>query len=228
MKITSATISKIGRRSNNEDSFKVVEPKDGHRWMGIVCDGMGGHAMGEVASETVINTIVDYWRDAITQNDSEEKEEVACQKAIDALVEKAKMMGVAEMGTTMVMASLENDTLTVAHVGDSRCYVQRKGEGVLYQTADHTIMSFSWELVSKCFFSLKPHVAVPEVKRIKVQFGDRILLCSDGLYKSMPPEVLLDLMMEDKTMDDIIDVYDLMCERNGDDNYTAIMAQIVD
>lgn len=61
MKIHYATISKVGHRSNNEDAFSIVEQAGNHRWMGIVCDGMGGHVMGEVASETIANSISAYW-----------------------------------------------------------------------------------------------------------------------------------------------------------------------
>ena len=51
------------RRSNNEDAVKVITTPDEPRWMGIVCDGMGGHAMGETASETVIDAIAQYWQE---------------------------------------------------------------------------------------------------------------------------------------------------------------------
>lgn len=53
MKINYAAICETGKRRNNEDAFRVVDGEDGNRWLAVVCDGMGGHAMGEVASETV-------------------------------------------------------------------------------------------------------------------------------------------------------------------------------
>ena len=53
MKIHYATISETGRRRNNEDAFRIVNSEDGNRWLAVVCDGMGGHAVGEVASENV-------------------------------------------------------------------------------------------------------------------------------------------------------------------------------
>lgn len=129
------------------------------------------------------------------------------------------------MGTTMVMASIENDVATIARIGDSRCYVQRPGEGLLYQTKDHIRLDFGWEIVAKCFFSYNPEVAVPDIRQTKLQTGDRVLLCSDGLYKSMAPDILRARMMDAKPLEEILDVYDFLCEKQGDDNYTAILIE---
>lgn len=57
MKIHYATISETGKRRKNEDAFRIVNSEDGRRWLAMICDGMGGHAMGEVASETVADAI---------------------------------------------------------------------------------------------------------------------------------------------------------------------------
>ncbi len=226
MEIRYATLSKTGRCSNNEDAFRVTKDTAHSKWVGIVCDGMGGHAMGEVASKTVSNKITEYWDAHKYEADTKEKVFNACTEASTALDERAKSVKVLEMGTTMVMASIENDTLTIAHIGDSRCYVQRPLEGVVYQTSDHTRLSFGWEVVTKCFFSFRPEIAQPDVRQFKLQSGDRILLCSDGLYKSMAPEILKTRMMDDKSPGEILDVFDFLCEKSGDDNYTAILVFI--
>lgn len=225
MEIRYATISKTGRRHNNEDAFKVIDMSDSNRFMGIVCDGMGGHSFGETASETVCNAISDSWEKYISTPDCDSKVKLACKKASSAIGQKAYELHHAEMGTTMVMASIENDMATIAHVGDSRCYVQRPDEGLLYQTKDHIRLDFGWEIVDKCFFSYRPEVAVPDIRQIKLQIGDRILLCSDGLYKSIDPDILQVRMMDDKPLEEILDVYDFLCEKQGDDNYTAILIE---
>lgn len=227
MKIHYATISETGKRQNNEDAFRMVNIDDSDRWLAVVCDGMGGHAMGEVASETVSNAIVEFWKKHAHESDCKEKVERACQKARVALDEHSYSIGHVEMGTTMVMASIEGDTVTIAHVGDSRCYMQRPGEGLLYQTKDHVRLDFGWEVIDRCFFSYRHEVNVPDIIQFKLKAGDRILLCSDGLYKSMAPDILLERMMDDKPLADILDVYDDLCERQGDDNYTAILIEVL-
>lgn len=224
MKIRYAMISKVGCRANNEDYVKVIDKTEEGRWLGIVCDGMGGHAMGETASETVGNAVGDYWERS-KDEDLAVKARRACRSASAKLDERAFGMNHVQMGTTLVMASIDGNTVTITHCGDSRCYLMREGE-VIYQTKDHVEYSFGWEIVAKCFFSYKPEAAVPDIAQFEIEPGDRILLCSDGLYKSMPPEILKARMMDDKTPEEILDVYDFLCEKKGDDNYTAILAII--
>ncbi len=227
MKIKYATISKTGRRHHNEDAFNVIDMSENNRFMGIVCDGMGGHSFGETASETVCKTISDFGKKHIDMPDCDSKVKLACKKASCAIDQKAFELHHAEMGTTMVMASIENDVATIAHIGDNRCYVQRHNEGLLYQTKDHIRLDFGWEVVAKCFFSYRPEVAIPDSKQIHLQKGDRILLCSDGLYKSMSPDILKARMMDDKPLEEILDVFDFLCEKRGDDNYTAILIEYI-
>lgn len=235
MKVNYATISKAGRRSYNEDCFNIIDSPEKDRWMGIVCDGMGGHAMGDVASKTVVKAISDYWEKFSNMYDREEKVVKACKKAtvaVDLLSSKLY----AQMGTTMVMVSIEGNIATIAHIGDSRCYLLRQGhydyddinntdkDHVVYQTKDHVRLDFGWEVVEKCFFSYRPEVAVPDILQLEVQTGDRIFLCSDGVYKCIAPNVLKEMLLENKTTGEILEMIDSICERNGDDNYTAIMA----
>lgn len=238
MKITFAALSKTGRRTNNEDAFKIIDTPSKNRWTAIVCDGMGGHALGEVASETVANALARYWEQEAHRPDCAEKVAEACERASDALEARADSLKRCQMGTTMVMASLEGDMLTVAHTGDSRCYLVRPArnghpagadaEGVVYETKDHVRLDYGWEVVERCFFSRRRAAAQPETARFRVLPGDRILLCSDGVYKSMPPCILKERLADEKSPEEILDVIDFLCERNGDDNYTAILAEITE
>lgn len=196
--------------------------------MAVVCDGMGGHAMGVVASGTVAKAIAGFWREHANESDNKEKVEGACRKARVALDERSCLMGRVEMGTTMVMASIEGDKVTVAHVGDSRCYLLRSGEGLICQTRDHVRIDFGWEVVARSFFSDCPEMAVPDVGQYELQAGDRLLLCSDGLYRSMAPDDLLARMTDDRPLAEIAGTYDLLCGKQGDDNYTAVLIEITE
>lgn len=227
VKIQYATISETGTRKNNEDAFRMIGTSDGNRWLAVVCDGMGGHDKGEVASETVADAIVNYWRKAEDEIDSKDKVEKACLKARVALDECAFNMGYVKMGTTMVMASIEGDTVTIAHLGDSRCYLMRPSVGLLYLTKDHIRMECGWEIIDRCFFSYRPEACIPDVVQFKLKAGDRIMLCSDGLYNSMTHKILLKNMMDEKSMDEIIDAYRILCEKQCNDNYTAVLIFVV-
>ena len=226
IKIQYASISETGKRQKNEDAFRIVGMADGNRWRAVVCDGMGGHDKGEVASETVADAIVDYWRNEVDETDSKLKVERACLKARVALDDCTFAMGHVKMGTTMVMASIEGDTVTIAHLGDSRCYLVRPDVGLLYQTKDHIRMDYGWEIIDRCFFSYRPEVCVPDVVQFKLKEGDRIMLCSDGLYKCMSNKFFLANMMDEKSLDEILDAYRIRCERQGDDNYTAVLIAV--
>ena len=116
--------------------------------------------------------------------DSKDKVEKVCRKARVALDECVFTMGHVKMGTTMVMASIEGDTVTIAHLGDSRCYLMRPDEGLLYQTKDHIRMEYGWQIIDRCFFSYRPEACEPDVVQFKLKAGDRIMLCSLFIPKS--------------------------------------------
>lgn len=110
------------------------------------------------------------------------------------------------------MACIDGNIVTVGHVGDSRCYLVRKSGEIVYQTADHTKLSFGWEVLDKCFLAYTPDIATPEIKQFEVEEGDRILICSDGLYKSIAPDILTARMADDKSPEQILDTFAFLCE----------------
>lgn len=226
MKTNYTTFSEAGKRRANQDVCRVIEFPEYDRVLMVVCDGMGGHAMGDVAAETVCNSICEFWKQNIQVSDSESKIIEACKVASDALYARSRVVRPIEMGTTLVFASLEGNTVTIAHCGDSRCYLLRDGE-VVYQTQDHADPHWGSEVVTRCFFSMNPEVAVPDIARFEVKSGDCIFLCSDGVYKAMAPQILTARLQDDKPLDDVIDVIKFMCEKFSTDNYTGVLAKIL-
>ena len=223
MRIRYTTFSETGKRRANQDVCRVIEIPEHNSSLMIVCDGMGGHSMGDVAAETVCNAICEYWNNNTHTKDSETKVIEACKAASDALYKRSRVVRPIEMGTTMVMASVEGNIVTIAHCGDSRCYLLRDGE-VVYQTQDHADPHWGSEVVTRCFFSMNPEVAEPEVASFEVQPGDRIFLCSDGVYKAMAPQILTARLQDNKPLEEVVDVIKFMCEKYSTDNYTGILA----
>lgn len=216
--------SETGKRIANQDICRVVEMPEENRCLLVVCDGMGGHAMGDAAAETVCNAVCNFWEDNPGRSDCEEKVLTAFAHASEALYYRSRMVRPIEMGTTLVMASVENNTVTIAHCGDSRCYLLRNGE-VVHQTTDHSRPGT--EIVTRCFFSMDPEVAIPDITRIEVEKGDRIFLCTDGVYKAMAPQILAARLQDDKTLEDVVDVIKFMCEKLSTDNYSGILYEVM-
>lgn len=216
--------SETGKRIANQDICRVVEMPEENRCLLVVCDGMGGHAMGDAAAETVCNAVCNFWEDNPGKSDCEEKVLTAFAHASEALYYRSRMVRPIEMGTTLVMASVENNTVTIAHCGDSRCYLLRNGE-VVHQTTDHSRPGT--EIVTRCFFSMDPEVAIPDITRIEVEKGDRIFLCTDGVYKAMAPQILAARLQDDKTLEDVVDVIKFMCEKFSTDNYSGILYEVM-
>ena len=225
MKSNYTTFSEAGKRRANQDVCRVIEFPEYDRALMIVCDGMGGHAMGDVAAETVCNAICEFWKINIGVPDSEDKIIDACKEASNALYNRSRVVRPIEMGTTMVMASIEGNIVTIAHCGDSRCYLLRDGE-VVHQTQDHADPHWGSEVVTKCFFSMKPDVAVPDIARFEIKSGDSIFLCSDGVYKAMAPQILCARLQDDKPLEEVIDVIKFMCEKFSTDNYTGVLVKV--
>lgn len=217
------SFSECGTRRDNEDYCEVVANPGKDQYLFVVCDGMGGHAMGEVASRIIYTTICDYWKSVSVVSDIEMFLKVAFNKASEALDAKADVLNHVEMGTTMVLAAIVGNQLTIAHCGDSRCYFLRPNVGVVYQTKDHVCHSVFGDFIDKSFFSYHASEAEVEVQHFELKLGDRIFLCTDGVSSYCDPNILKERLMDDKTPEDIADVIKFLCERNSKDNYSGIL-----
>jgi len=208
---------------NNEDCFNVVEIPD-QRTLFVVSDGRGGHSCGEIASQTVCDSFSAYWEEHSEQEDSKAKVLDAAKEASRILDEKS---GYYQMGTTLVMCSIEGSRATIAHAGDSRCYVIDIKGNVKFRTIDHIeSSSISLPYINKAFFTRHPEDAVPDVKIVELQPLDRILLCTDGLYNAIDDETLLHTLQCAKDVEQVAEKYRAICEEKAGDNYTAIIIEM--
>lgn len=210
--------SEKGPRINNEDCCAIAEIP-GKRTLFVVCDGMGGHAHGEVASRVVCDSFSSYWQSHCNEADTEDKVGEAVKIASHEIDEKS---GLSQMGTTMVLVSIEDNHATVAHAGDSRCYIIDIKGNVKYRTLDHVERG----LITNAFFTGNSQSVKPEIKTISLEPLDRILLCTDGLYNAIEDDILLHTLQCAKDVEQVAEKYKTICQNNADDNYTAIIIEI--
>jgi protein phosphatase len=179
--------SEIGHvRKRNEDAL-LVEPEVG---VFAVADGMGGHPAGDVASAAAIQALTAELVDrAGDDTDPPAVLAAALEAAHRAVREKAAGdSALTGMGTTVVVALVRGDTTWVGHVGDSRAYLLPTGGPLRPVTRDHGAGGYLSQALG-----LDRGIA-PDVVRLQLGSGDRLLLCSDGLTNMVPDSVLQDLL----------------------------------
>lgn len=207
----SAACSDVGRvRTNNEDSLLV----EAGRGLFIVADGMGGITGGEVASALAVSVVSEYLRDRISSA-SPSGEVLAALKG--SLVEAdtkikertRRQTELSGMGTTIILALVQGDSVSIAHVGDSRGYLVRGGS-IRRLTEDHTVVA---QIVKSGIITddearthkLK-HVLsqalgsspspVPGLQTFRLQKGDAVILCTDGVTDMVEDKELAHIVRE--------------------------------
>ncbi len=220
-------------RDHNEDAFLVHAP------LFCVCDGMGGHAAGEVASAIAVRCIAEHA--PVTADDV--LLGTAVELANAAIIEgAAEGVGKPGMGCTATAAVIENDHMAIAHVGDSRLYVLHAGS-LVRVTHDH---SFVEELVDAGEITAdeaRVHPSRSVITRalgsdpdmyadhftLDVARGDRIILCSDGLSSMVPDSIIEELAVSSATPQQAADnLVAAALEAGGHDNVTVIVIDVQD
>jgi protein phosphatase len=232
----------IGLRGNNEDYiYPAPETATEANRLFLVCDGMGGHEDGEVASKTVTEGISDYWAAHGDEPNNEQKVMNAIASAIsqmNLLVKKAgKDKG---MGTTMTLASIGADTVFVAHVGDSRIYQIRPSTGMIYQSKDHSHVQNMVDAGILTLEEARVHpmnniitqviqpeglkFIQPEVAVIwDIEEGDYLFLCTYGITESFSDDALTDIISKDISDDEKMSRIKHICSKSSRDNYSAYL-----
>ncbi|RYX85673.1 Stp1/IreP family PP2C-type Ser/Thr phosphatase [bacterium] len=222
-------------RTNNEDRFLCDEA----RGLFIVADGMGGHAAGEEASRIVLATLSNVLTPDVLSAPSPHKAladvlQTANNEVIRQSESNFQWRG---MGSTVVVASLQDDTLYTANVGDSRAYVLR--EGRLHQISrDHSVAAGLAEQNQIKREEIRTHVLrnrltmclgieeqiMPDTLRLDLQHGDCVLLCSDGLWDMLADEEITHLLQLYQAPPEAVKaLIQAANEAGGKDNITAIV-----
>lgn len=248
MRLRVGAATDVGQvRKLNEDAYTVI-PRQG---VFVVCDGMGGAAAGEVASQMTIETI----QKVLTSNDNNaaavspggylartERLAEAVRESNRAIYELAQEdRKKAGMGTTFVGVWVEDNIASVAHVGDSRAYLWH-GDQIEPITEDHSLVEAQVKAgvirrdqveeskvrsVLLRALGQEPQVQV-DVSEVPLREGDYLLLCSDGLTRVVPDSGLaraIAILREPQRICNYL--IDTANSRGGPDNITVVVVQVL-
>ncbi|MEA5449037.1 serine/threonine phosphatase [Leptolyngbya sp. CCNP1308] len=255
--------SHVGQqRHHNEDWFftqtqlqKVSSPQGNvlrSKGLYILCDGMGGHASGEVASQLAVRTLRDYltqhWSsDRLPDHDTLAKAVMTANQTIFDINQANATSGVGRMGTTLVMVLLHNLDIAVVHVGDSRIYSYNKRMGLRQLTLDHEVgqreinrgvepaIAYARPDAYQLTQALGPRGEedlVPSIVYHELTEDTLLVLCSDGLSDNDLLERHTDthiaglLSSKANLETGVAQLTDLANEKNGHDNITTILVRV--
>ena len=251
MKLSVGAQTDVGMvRNNNEDNFFIIPEKG----LLVVADGMGGHASGEIASKMAIDVIRDYF-DGLSNG--QEKligtylDEFSRSTNRMASAMRLANMAVYEasrsspqwhgMGTTLACVFVENNRLSIAHVGDSRVYLIRAGE-IEQLTDDHSLVyeQVKRDLITKeeaeksemkniltRAIGIAPDVDV-DIDEMSLADGDILLLCTDGLTGMVLDDQILSVVTATRDPNAACDTLIRLANENGGrDNVTVVTAYIM-
>ena len=234
------SITDIGkRRSANQDFvYASDQPVGNLSNMLIVADGMGGHNAGDLASRYTVESMVDYIEKAVEKIPIPLLAE-AIHHANELVVEKAKSDKALEgMGTTVVAATVQENYLYVANVGDSRLYlIDQEIEQI---TRDHSLVEEMIRVGELQRKDAKSHPDRNIITRavgvrtpvkidffdIKLEPGDVILLCSDGLTNMVEDEDILRIVKKSSSLKEAAQRLVTEANKNGGkDNISVVLAE---
>lgn len=223
------------RRKHNEDAYLVMEKEA----VFAIADGMGGYAAGEVASQLAVDVISESFKTNTFTGDADPAlprrgDELirAIQMANTAILTQARANEAQSgMGTTIVSCrfSPNKQRVYICHVGDSRCYRFRDGE-ILPLTTDHTLGAVG--ITGPAASKLSRAVGIQDTVEVDLRVdaprqGDHYLLCSDGLSKMVPEEMIRDIVVAAPTLDKAVEkLVETANERGGRDNVTVILIRV--
>ena len=201
------SIHEIGQRNNQEDSIIQWNNR-----LFVLCDGMGGHEHGEVASQTVCQSLVNWFEGHVNPNEpfTDNQLRTALEYAYKEL-DKYADGSPKQMGTTLTLLYIGSNGVTAAHMGDSRIYHIRPGEGILYQSRDHSLVfdlfqagEITYEematypqknIITRAMTPGKDNRMRPDIIQITdIKPDDYLYLCSDGMLEQMSNNDLVSLL----------------------------------
>jgi PPM family protein phosphatase len=241
MQLKVAGLTDVGlRRENNQDSFLIDEELG----LYVVADGMGGHQGGEVASQLAVQTIHQVVKESFEKDKGVSPYDLlqraynqAAMRIYDRSLDDSTLKG---MGTTAVAALFRNDSLYIANVGDSRCYLIHPPY-IWQMTDDHSLLNeqiraglvkpeqaqhFAAKNVITSSVGFEENVTADIVER-RIAEGDFMLMCSDGLSGLVSDKRICDVCMTLPFPDVAPRLVEEAKRNGGDDNITVVFIQAV-
>lgn len=248
MNVEFTQLTDLGRvRQGNEDCLGYVEPANPEEarsrgWLFAVADGVGGQDRGEVASRTAIESVVSDFREAPRGEPHASLLQSLVRRANTRVLDAghAATPGGSSMATTIVACALRHDRVAVAHVGDSRCYLVRRGESSVL-TRDHTLASEQMRLgilsAKEAAGAETRHVlsrslgsaltVSAEINEHQLFVGDVLVLCSDGLHNSVSPSEIAAITGHGGELTAAAQrLVDLANQRDGSDNISLQIVRV--
>jgi protein phosphatase len=249
------------QRNHNEDCFGIYsqlhrQQTNQHRKLQgrgvyMVCDGMGGHAAGEVASALAVEALQQYFGtyglDKFPTTDIIKEGIWEANQKLYEVNQQNASMGSDRMGTTLVMMLIHNTKVAIAHVGDSRLYRVTRKWGLEQLTVDHEVgqkaiqsgldpkIAYSRPDAYQLTQALGPHdneYVQPDVRFLELQEDTLLLLCSDGLsdndlIEDSWNELLLPLLSSQLSLEQgMKKLIEFANQYNGHDNISGILIRL--
>lgn len=230
------SIYELGQRTNQEDAITQWDNR-----LFVLCDGMGGHEKGEVASQTVCQALCEWFASNAASSITDDQLKEALEYAYSKLDEKDNGE-LKKMGTTLTLLYIGSNGITAAHIGDSRIYHIRPGLGVLYQSRDHSLVFDLYQAGEIAYEEMATHPQKNIITRAMtpgldnrnradsihitdIQTGDYFYMCSDGMLEQMDNDELVSLLTADAP--DGVKVKQLIsATANNKDNHSAWLIHV--
>jgi len=249
MKITIQTplyINEKGKRQNNEDCiYPFPQTATESSTLFLVCDGVGGLAKGEVASNLACTSFAAFFSENNIETSNHNTIMEAfnfVQQQFDDQIEKEP--AIKGFGTTLTLLHLHQNGATVAHCGDSRVYHFRNRE-IIFKTTDHNAVNDLLKAgiitpeeaaqqprtnkITRAMQGNKVMQTKPDIHTItNLQENDYFLLCSDGVHGCMEDTDFIDIIFSNQTPNEKIDTVKTLCEANSNDNFSLYLIKISD
>lgn len=228
-----------GSRDNQEDFVHPVSRGKDERVF-VLCDGMGGHGHGEVASKTIAESMYE----TLVQLNPPEYAPQHLQDALDTSLIKLKEADVFHdekpMGTTLVVVTINKMSVLIGHIGDSRCYLFDSDGKRKFRTKDHSKVQEAvdaeilteeeaWSnpkknLLTRCILSSSSDLSI-DVDTLVIEDGDTLLICSDGVTDAMKDNQIQSVVIG-RDSQEIAAAITAECDLSSHDNFSAIIIQL--